>query len=430
MAEHLTILEPDEIYDLYSIPSFDEDQQTVFFDLNEAEQQKMRSYRAPLSRLYFILQLGYFKAQQQFYAFDLHEVPADRDHLVERYFAQELMPEKGTISKPTRLAQQNEILFIQQFQKANGSVREKLLERACLFARRHSKPIYIFRELISYMDQHKIVLPAYTTIQRLIGHATGLERKRLEKIIVNALTIEEKEQLEQLLIDQSKGFYLLTWLQKEPPNFNTYPMRGQIERKLILQPLYKIADQVLNRLGISGENTRYYGQLSIYYPIYKLNQFKGDYIYLLLLCFAHYRYQEVNDTLIEAFKINVRAYQAEAKKVAKEFIYRYQVEVNQQMVKVPKVLSLFLDDTIADEEPFGTVRKDAFALLQKDKIVLINNHIEKNHVDEDEKRWQYYGDIQRKITLNLRHLFKCLEFHSARKSTHLEIAIIAVKSIF
>ena len=164
--------------------------------------------------------------------------------------------------------------------------------------------------------------------------------------------------------------------------------------------------------------------------IYKLNQFKGDHVYLLLLCFAHYRYQEVNDTLMEAFKINVRAYQAEAKKVAKEFIYRYQVEVNQQMAKVPKVLSLFLDDNIADEESFGTVRKDAFALLQKDKIILVNNHIEKNHVDEDEKRWQYYGEIQRKITLNLRHLFKCSEFHSASKSTSLGIAIIAVKSIF
>ncbi len=430
MAEHLTILEPDEIYDLYAIPSFDEEQRMVFFDLNEQEIQKMLSYRTLLAKLYFVLQLGYFKAKQQFFVFDLRKVDSDKDHLIKRYFVKERSPVKDTISKPTRLGQQNEILILQQYQKADTQVRKKMLDRACQFVSRHSKPIYIFRELVSYMEQYKIVLPAYSTMQRLIEHAMSLERQRLERIIDTVLTIKEKEQLKQLLTDQSKGFYQLTWLQKEPPNFSTYAMRGQIERKLILQSLYKIANRILVKLEISEENTRYYGQLANHYPIYKLNQFKGDYIYLLLLCFVHYRYQQVNDTLIEAFKINVRSYQGEAKKAVKEFIYRYHKEVNQQLIKVPKVLSFFIDDTISDGTPFGEVRKDVFAFLQKEEIVLVNNHIDKNHVDEDERRWEYYGEIQRKITLNLRHLFKCLDFHNANKSSPLMSAIIVVTSIF
>jgi hypothetical protein len=104
MAEHLTILEPDEIYDLYSIPVFDKDQQMLFFDLPEVEQKAMQRFKTPLSRLYFILQLGYFKAKQQFYIFNLEEVASDRDHLRERYFAQHLIPSSGKVSKPTRLA--------------------------------------------------------------------------------------------------------------------------------------------------------------------------------------------------------------------------------------------------------------------------------------------------------------------------------------
>jgi TnpA family transposase len=134
--------------------------------------------------------------------------------------------------------------------------------------------------------------------------------------------------------------------------------------------------------------------------------------------------------LIEAFKINVGAYQAEAKKAAKEFVYHYHRELDRNMEKVPKMLYLFIDDAIADDVPFGRVRKDAFALLQKDKIVQVNNYIEQNHVDEDEKRWQYYGEIQRKITLNIRHLFKCLDFHNASNTTTLMETISAVKSIF
>ena len=163
MAEHLTILEPDEIYSLYATPSFDEEQQVLFFDLNEMEQQRMLKYRNPVSRLYFILQLGYFKAKQQFYIFDLSQVAADRNRLQKRYFNQEFIPKKGTVSKPTRLAQQSKILILQQYQKVNSLLRKKLLERACQFASCHSKPIYIFRELISYMEQYKIVLPGVVT---------------------------------------------------------------------------------------------------------------------------------------------------------------------------------------------------------------------------------------------------------------------------
>jgi hypothetical protein len=131
MSEHLTILEPDEIYDLYAIPSFDEEQQTLFFHLKEAERQRMLKYRTSVSRLYFVLQLGYFKAKQQFYVFDLNQVAEDRDLLWKRYFTQELIPKNGAISKPTRLAQQNEILALQQYRRVDIVFRKKLLERAC-----------------------------------------------------------------------------------------------------------------------------------------------------------------------------------------------------------------------------------------------------------------------------------------------------------
>jgi hypothetical protein len=45
------------------------------------------------------------------------------------------------------------------------------------------------------------------------------------------LSDEQQKNLDFLLEDRSKGFYLLTWLQQEAPNFNPQSIRAQIERK-------------------------------------------------------------------------------------------------------------------------------------------------------------------------------------------------------
>jgi hypothetical protein len=134
MAEHLTILEPDEIYDLYSIPVFDKDQQMLFFDLPEVEQKA--------------------------------------------------------------------ILHLFDYRVADPNIRDRLMARACRLATRHSKPVYIFRELITYTEQNRIVLPAYTTMQRLIERALSAERKRLESLVGNLLKEDQQKLLENLLQDQ------------------------------------------------------------------------------------------------------------------------------------------------------------------------------------------------------------------------------------
>ena len=115
------------------------------------------------------------------------------------------------------------------------------------------------------MELQKIVLPAYTTMQRLIESSNRTERIRLENIIVDHLTESEKESLNSLLSDKYNGFYVFTWLQKYPPNFNTHAMRAHMERQSILAPLYRAACNVISKLGISNENIQYYGTIG--YPL-------------------------------------------------------------------------------------------------------------------------------------------------------------------
>ena len=56
------ILSPTEIEELYGIPNFSAEQRTVYFTLDDVEQQEIESRPSLESRLHFILQLGYFKS--------------------------------------------------------------------------------------------------------------------------------------------------------------------------------------------------------------------------------------------------------------------------------------------------------------------------------------------------------------------------------
>src|SRR5660398_252778 len=80
------------------------------FRFDPLEKQIVDEIRTYTAKTFFILQLGYFKANKQFFVFSLQTVADDAAYLLRRYFPQ--VPELSdlTISKPTRLAQQTEIL--------------------------------------------------------------------------------------------------------------------------------------------------------------------------------------------------------------------------------------------------------------------------------------------------------------------------------
>lgn len=430
MAEHLNILTPEEIYQLYGLPVFNEEQRLIYFDLSETDHQTMRIYRTPRTQLFFILQLGYFKAKQQFFVFELTQVVEDLRHIEARYFSEHAFTTSIKISKSTRLTQQKAILQLYDYRMTNPTIRAELFGKVYELTTRHSHPVFIFRELMALLERQRIVLPAYTSLQRLIESALSEERNRLNRFIEQSLSEEQKKALDELLEDRSKGFYLLTWLQQEAPNLNPHTVRAQIERKIILQPLYQMAAKMIPQLEISPENIRYYGTLADYYTIYKLHRMGTKRVYILLLCFVYFRYREINDTLIEAFRHFVRAYEQDAKQLVKTYFYHYHIEVNEQLGKVPLVLQLFVDNQIAENVPFSQVKSKVLSILNQDNIHLVSNFIKKNTRDKDEIGWKQFEEMRRKISYNLRYLFTHMDFESMDEANKTMKAVKGVKKVF
>ncbi len=143
------------------------------------EQELIRKYKSPITRVYFLLQLAYFKFKQQFFVFNLNQVAKDVTYLQEAYFAGEVLPTQGIISKPIRLRQQAVILKLMNYRTADSELRKQLFDRACRLSALSASPVFIFRDLINWTKQKQIVLPSSSTMERrIIGKALTLERKR------------------------------------------------------------------------------------------------------------------------------------------------------------------------------------------------------------------------------------------------------------
>jgi hypothetical protein len=66
---HLEILTASETDDLFGLPCFTEEDRQLYFDLSPVEQEMARAFNFPVAA-HFVLQLGYFKAKQQFFVYE------------------------------------------------------------------------------------------------------------------------------------------------------------------------------------------------------------------------------------------------------------------------------------------------------------------------------------------------------------------------
>lgn len=83
--KRLRILGDDEIQALYGRPHFTDDERLEYFAVSPMERATLEQLHSIKSRIYFILQLGYFKSHHLFFVFDLPEVKEDARYVQAQY---------------------------------------------------------------------------------------------------------------------------------------------------------------------------------------------------------------------------------------------------------------------------------------------------------------------------------------------------------
>jgi len=175
-SRRLHILDPHEVAALYARPSFTPDEQQHYFTLTEAEQAVCAGLRSLASQVGFILQLGYFKARQLFFAFSFADVADDVTAILSRHFPTATEPAWEPLSEPTIRKQRTRILELLGYRRCRVPEREQAALHARKLAQISSKPVYIFRELLQFFAEQRVVSPGYTVMQNLISQAVTFEQ--------------------------------------------------------------------------------------------------------------------------------------------------------------------------------------------------------------------------------------------------------------
>lgn len=412
--KRLRILSDEEIEALYGRPHFTREEQQQYFTLSPSEKELLQEFRSVPSQVYFMLQLGYFKAKALFFNLAFAEIKDDLKYLLAHYFPQTSSDELRPLNKRTNLRQRHLILTLCGYQSCGAAERQTLDLKARFAAKVCSKPIYVFRELMDTLTEQHIVAPGYSSLQDIVSNALSDEQNRLMTIVRGQLVDSERTAL-QTLLDDSQGLYEITRLKQEPSDFSLGEIKREIARGEQLRPFYQLAQKLLPALDISNESVKYYASLVTYYSVFRLKQLDEWLSHLYLLCFVYHRYQRLSDTLLKGLIYKIRGYLDEAKEGAKECIYAYRLESNQNLQKAGRVLKLFTDETIAAETPFQAVQTQAFAILDRQQLDAIADQITtKVSFDETALQWAQIDQLAPHFKRHLRLILTTVEFAAAR----------------
>ncbi len=424
---HLHILEAEEIAHIYSLPDFTPDERAIFFSLSTQEREQLSKLRGIASKVYFILQLGYFKAKHLFFIFDFEDRVVDTAFILAKYFPSANRKELLTVSRPTRQSQQNHICALFDYQTYDKVFEQLLLQKATVLAKRHNHAVYLFRSILQYFHTQKVIIPAYSFLQReIVSPTIRKEHLRLEQFIDNKMSDAEKRLVDGLLEKPKDDMHPFTLQQKEPSSFDYYQVRKLLIRQQQLHPIFEVAKKLCKQMDIANENIRYYSSLATEQKVYNLKRLQSNMLYVYLLCFTHNRYHQVNDILAEALKFYVLGLEKSAEKSAQTQIYAHQLASNEALEKVPEILAFFRNDK-RDKTPFNEVKKEAFAILTPQEFDLVIDTIHRNKPDKKVLTWMYYQLKKRLISLYLRPLCFHFEFDNNSNSESLIQAIEFLK---
>jgi TnpA family transposase len=428
--ERLTILSEAEKTALYGIPNFDDFQRIEFFAMTDAERSFALGRKSVLAQVYCLLQIGYFKAKQAFFQFSLDDVQhEDVDFLLQRYF-----PGQTLVNAPLHTSeyyvQRNRIAKLFGYRMCSDDDLPALRAKATLLARTDVAPTFLLAELMVFLIGQRIVRPGYSTLQSIIRNSLTAERDRLEQRVESALTDATRTALQELLMRENTLSELAA-LKQDAKSFRYRQMGMEHQKRLTLAPLYTIAKALLPSLDISQLNIAYYASLANFYTISDLRRFKPGQTHLYLLCYAWQRYRQLTDNIVEAFGYHTRHLEDDTKAVATKQAAQIHNERQQATPRVGELLLLYVDDSLTDVTPFGTVRDKAFRIMPEEKLRSTGKLLTETPVSQMDLRWQAVDKQSGLCTKNLRPLAMALEFASSSASGKAWLAALQwMKEVF
>ena len=238
--ERLSILTNSERELIYGLPKFNNLERKYFFDLEKIEEDIVfKKLNGINSKIYFILQLGYFKFSNKFFKFGFYEVLEDIQYILAQYFPEQLLKEvKQDCNRKTIFHHQSIILKLFSCRFPTKEDNEALFKKAKSVVSIDANPKYIFKEIVRFTSENNIILPAYSTIQKLISKSIIASEQELFAALEKLMDDDLINNINALLEKESKHRYQLTLIKAPPQSFSKKQAISERNKQEQLEPIF------------------------------------------------------------------------------------------------------------------------------------------------------------------------------------------------
>jgi len=419
---HIHLLSDQEIKDLYATSQFNNGERTLYFSLTDKEMLTVKKYRTVKAQIYYIRLLGYFKAKQQFYKFDLGQ-DNDTQYILEKYFNKNTSIPRGKIDIKTYQKQKNDILMLLDYfdwlPKHAPKIQSHLGQLIKIYPKTHDA----LRHLLNYFDNQTIVLPSYRTLQDLFTQSLVIEEARLDAII-SVIPELIQEQL-STLIAKEDGISPLNVIRSDQKNFKYTAIKEEAAKAVGISALYEFAKSFLPRLGISKNAIRYYADLAEQYAAFRLRRLSKSQQWLQVLCFVYHRYQQIMDNLITSFIFHIRAIISDGKTEVGRAMAEHSSALVVDLPKVANFLKWFPNrkrDLSYDE-----LNHEAYDILPEEQFPALSEFLEGRLFDKKAVLRSFYLKSARLFALYLRPILLTVPFVFYKNDSKIMELINAIK---
>ncbi len=400
--KRIKILSPAEIYAYFSQPEFTSSERSHYFTMSNKELRCCNSLVAK-NQWYFILQLGYFKARNQFYKIDRTIVKYDIRFACTAF---KCLKPNSNVSEDTHRKIRRIILDLLEYSDNTDDIRISSQVKAEELTKTTNDPKTIFQALYRHLAKSQLVIPKYSLFQVTISEAIKSESLRLQGILEKHLPKYAINLINKLLAT-THNYYEITAIIKDQKNFRHNEVKKIIAHKNNYNKLYITSKKIIPKLSLTPNMITYYGSLASHYPVGKLRKLPKYTATLYLLCYISKRIQKFNDNLMSSFVFYTDRYEKSAIAYGKQCVYKEKISLNAKLKNdVPDVLRLFVEDVVDDL----SVRTEGLKIMPKNELQQVIEFISKGIINEKHFRWKHYEERQSEITKNLRPIFMELEF--------------------
>jgi hypothetical protein len=120
------------------------------------------------------------------------------------------------------------------------------------------------------------------------------------------------------------------------------------------------------------------------------------------LCYAWQRYRQLSDNLADALDFHMKQVEDATKAAAEQHFTKALATGQREAPRVGQVLLLYVDEALNDVTPFGSVRRQTFAILPKEALWTVGRRMCDKPVSQIELRWEAVDKLVARFKKHLR----------------------------